>query len=50
MSTVTTVESIAELTAIQSPEEGQTVYVKSYYQGLNKGGVSFFFIWKKSHK
>ncbi|MBP1506013.1 hypothetical protein J8Z68_14420 [Acinetobacter nosocomialis] len=43
MSTVTTVESIAELTAIQSPEEGQTVYVKFYYQGLNKGGGKFIY-------
>ncbi len=43
MSTITTVESIAELTAIQSPEEGQTVYVKSYYQGLAKGGGNFIF-------
>jgi len=37
MSAITTVESIAELTGIQNPIDGQTIYVKSYYAGDNKG-------------
>ncbi|WP_151765995.1 phage tail fiber protein [Acinetobacter colistiniresistens] len=41
MSTITTVESIAELTAIQSPVDGQTFYVKSYHAGLGQGGGHF---------
>lgn len=43
MSTITTAESIAELTAIQSPVDGQTVYVKSYHAGLERGGDKFVF-------
>lgn len=41
MSTITTVESIAELLAIQSPVDGQTVFVKSYHTGLSMGGGTF---------
>lgn len=44
MNTITTVESIAELTAIQSPIDGQTVYVKSYHAGLGKGGGEFSYV------
>lgn len=43
MNTITTVESIAELIAIQNPVDGQTVYVKSYHAGLGKGGGHFVF-------
>ena len=32
------VESIADLLAIPNPKNGSRVYVKSYYNGLNKGG------------
>lgn len=35
---ISTVESIADLIAIQNPKNGQVVYVKSYYSGLNAGG------------
>ncbi|KQX00137.1 hypothetical protein ASC84_19100 [Acinetobacter sp. Root1280] len=41
MSTITTVESIAELLAIQSPVDGQTVLVNSYQIGSGKGGGNF---------
>lgn len=40
-SIVTAVESIAELLAIENPEERQTVYVKSYHTGLGKGDGTF---------
>lgn len=41
MSTITTVESIAELLAIQSPENGQTIFAKSYNSGQGRGGGWF---------
>lgn len=41
MSTITTVESIAELTSTQNPLEGQTVFVKSYHVGKGIGGGHF---------
>lgn len=43
MSTITVVESIADLIGITNPINGQTVYVKSYYSGLNSGGGEFIF-------
>jgi len=43
MSTITTVENIAELTAIQSPFDGQTVLVKSFYSSnLGVGGTFIY--------
>ena len=41
MNTVSSVESIAELITISNPTDTQTLYVKSYYLGLNKGGDFF---------
>ena len=35
--------SIADLTSIQNPKEGQLVYVKSYHEGLRKGGGWFVY-------
>ena len=40
---VTTVDSTADLVAIQNPKDGQVVYVKSYHLGLNKGGSNYIF-------
>lgn len=37
------VESISELLNIQNPTNGQTVYVKSYYSGQNRGGGHFIY-------
>jgi hypothetical protein len=37
------VESIADLLAIPNPKNGSRVYVKSYYNGLNKGGGVFIY-------
>lgn len=41
-------ESINELLAIANPVNGQTVYVKSYYSGQNKGGGHFTYDTTKS--
>ncbi|XZU28337.1 hypothetical protein ACT4ZA_11200 [Acinetobacter baumannii] len=41
-------ESINELLAIANPLNGQTVYVKSYYSGQNKGGGHFTYDTTKS--
>ena len=35
---ISTVESIANLSTIQNPKNGQVVFAKSYYSGLNAGG------------
>lgn len=43
MTDITSIESIAELMTINSQENGQTVYVKSYYLGLGKGGDFFIY-------
>lgn len=43
-----TVESIADLLAIQNPKDGQVTYAKSYLAGLNKGGD--FFEYKSSRQ
>ena len=40
---VTTVDSIADLITIQNPRNGQVVFAKSYYAGLNKGGSNYIF-------
>ena len=40
---VSRVDSIADLLTIQNPKDGQVVYVKSYYAGLNKGGGVFIY-------
>ena len=40
---ITTVDSIADLIAIQNPRGGQVVFVKSYYAGLNKGYGAFYY-------
>lgn len=37
------VDSIADLLAIQNPKDGQVVFVKSYYTGLNKGYGAFYY-------
>lgn len=50
MSTITTVESIAKLTAIQNPIDGQTVNVKSYYPDLNVGEGGDLFIYKSTRQ
>lgn len=36
-------ESIADLATIPAPQNGNRVYVKSYYAGLNSGGGEFVF-------
>lgn len=36
-------DSVALMLAIKNPREGQRVYVKSYYVGLNKGGGTFVY-------
>ncbi|USA45194.1 hypothetical protein NDN11_10675 [Acinetobacter sp. C26M] len=41
MGAITTVESIVELTEIQTPVNGQTVYVKSYIVSKSVGGGLF---------
>lgn len=46
MSTMTVVESIAELTLIQNPAEGQTALVKSFY--ANNLGVGGTFIYESA--
>lgn len=43
MSNIISVESISELMAINNPENGQTVYVKSYFINVGKGGGTFIF-------
>lgn len=42
------VESITALIAIQSPKNGQVVYVKSYHEGLNRGGRTVIYDSSKS--
>ena len=37
------IESIAQLTTIKNPRNGQRVFVKSYRAGLNKGGGVFIY-------
>ncbi|USA45195.1 hypothetical protein NDN11_10680 [Acinetobacter sp. C26M] len=49
MSTITTVESIAELKQIQSPVNGRTVHVKSYILSKNVGGGLFTYDGSKSN-
>lgn len=41
--TVESVESIAEMIAIQNPKDGQIVNTKSYHAGLNKGACSYYY-------
>ena len=36
-------ENVAQLAGIKNPRNGQRVYVKSYYDGLNKGGGTFVY-------
>lgn len=43
-----TVESIADLIAIQNPKDGQVVHTKSYHEGINKGGTSYYYDSTKS--
>lgn len=43
-----TVESIADLIAIQNPKDGQVKCVKSYHTGVNKGGGYFVYESAKS--
>lgn len=45
---VSTVNSIDELLAISDPFDQQTVFVKSYHNGLNKGGGNFKYNSEKS--
>lgn len=40
--------SIAEMLAIRNPKSGNRVYIKSYHNGLNKGGGVFVFDSSKS--
>ena len=45
---ITTIDSIADLIAIQNPKDGQTVRTKSYHAGLNNGGTSYYYDSTKS--
>ncbi|WP_205675500.1 hypothetical protein [Acinetobacter calcoaceticus] len=44
------VESISELLNIQNPANGQTVYLKSYYSGQNRGGGHFIYDSEKAQQ
>jgi len=47
---ISTVNSIDELLAISDPFDQQTLFVKSYYNGMNKGGGNFKYNAEKSDK